>query len=39
VARTVLREAQGPVMVVPLPAVTGESDDWDLDADEVSPQT
>lgn len=38
VARTVLREAKSPVMVVPVRR-SRETDDWGLDADEVSPQT
>lgn len=39
VARTVLREARSPVMVVPLAPVTDEAADWGLEADEISPQT
>jgi nucleotide-binding universal stress UspA family protein len=38
VARTVLREAKSPVMVVPV-RTSQESEDWGLAADEVSPQT
>ncbi|KQV69584.1 hypothetical protein ASC64_06985 [Nocardioides sp. Root122] len=38
VARTLLREAQGPVMVVPVERHRGDQD-WGLDADEISPQT
>lgn len=38
VARTVLREAKSPVMVVPV-RISHESEDWELVADEVSPQT
>lgn len=42
VARTVLREARGPVMVVPVDRHHDDGDwsgDWGLVADEVSPQT
>ncbi len=41
VARTVLREARGPVMVVPVERHHDEdrNGDWGLVADEVSPQT
>ena len=38
IARTVLREAMSPVMVVPVEARTPH-DDWGLVEDEVSPQT
>jgi len=38
-ARTVLREARSPVMVVPLKDGAGTPDDWGLAADEMSPQT
>ena len=38
VARTVLREARSPVMVVPLAPVTDDAAGWGLDADEISPQ-
>ena len=38
-ARTVLREARCPVMVVPPLPVTDDWEDWALDAAEVSPQT
>jgi nucleotide-binding universal stress UspA family protein len=38
IARTVLREAKSPVMVVPVRAPSG-TEGWDLTADEVSPQT
>ena len=38
VVRTVLHEARGPVMVVPLSTVDEQSD-WQLTADEISPQT
>jgi nucleotide-binding universal stress UspA family protein len=38
VARTALREARGPIMVVPLTGADGPSD-WRLTADEISPQT
>jgi nucleotide-binding universal stress UspA family protein len=37
-ARTVLREATSPVMVVPVSPTGNEADDWDLEADELSPQ-
>ncbi len=37
-ARTVLREARSPVMVVPVRAHRDAPDDWDLVADEISPQ-
>ena len=36
VARTVLREARSPVMIVPL---VKPADDWGFDAEDVSPQT
>lgn len=39
VARTVLREAKGPVMVVPLVRSAEVEDDSAITADEVSPQT
>lgn len=39
VARTVLREATSPVMVVPVHSVGEAPQDWDLVADEISPQT
>lgn len=39
VARTVLREAKSPVMVVPLGVSRARAQDWGLDADELSPQT
>ena len=38
-ARTVLREARCPVMVVPPLPVTDDWEDWDLDAADVSPRT
>ena len=38
VARTALREAKGPIMVVPL-SIPDERDDWQITADEVSPQS
>ncbi|MFC7363290.1 universal stress protein [Nocardioides astragali] len=38
VARTVLREAKSPVMVVPV-RTSHETEDWGLVADELSPQT
>ena len=38
VARTLLREAEGPVMVVPVERHRSDQD-WGLDADEISPQT
>lgn len=39
VPRTVLREAACPVMVVPVEGHRHPDEDWDLDTDEVSPQT
>jgi nucleotide-binding universal stress UspA family protein len=39
VPRTVLREASSPVMVVPLEGTRHPDEDWELRADEVSPQT
>jgi nucleotide-binding universal stress UspA family protein len=39
VARTVLREASSPVMVVPVERHRTDDVDWGLVADEVSPQT
>lgn len=38
-ARTVLRAARCPVMVVPVVEHSGEPADWELVAEEVSPQT
>lgn len=38
-ARTVMRAARCPVMVVPVVEHSGEPADWELVADEVSPQT
>lgn len=38
-ARTVLREAKSPVMVVPVRPHRDAPDDWDLVSDEISPQT
>jgi nucleotide-binding universal stress UspA family protein len=38
-ARAVMREAKCPVMVVPVRPHRDAPDDWDLTADEVSPQT
>lgn len=38
-ARTVLRESKSPVMVVPVRRHEDAPEDWDLVADEVSPQT
>ena len=39
VARTVLREASGPVMVVPLTPSPATAEDYEITDDEVSPQT
>ena len=38
-ARTVLRESKSPVMVVPVRRHEDAPDDWDLVAEEISPQT
>jgi nucleotide-binding universal stress UspA family protein len=38
VARTALREAKGPIMVVPLKSAD-EAEEWRLTEDEISPQT
>ena len=38
-ARTVLRASMCPVMVVPVASDSQLSDDWELSADEVAPQT